>query len=611
MKDIGLGVLDTYTVVITLVILVLANVLFGYQIPLDTTNASQLLISLVIFTGYIYAARSIVRFPILAIKALIHINDKFWIFGLPKPIFYRKHMSSSMRQDAEGQLFVYLFLMAFYLPFYWCFVILDLSGNVYEDMRPGGRLKKINENKFLQLLLFFLDRVSIILIAFVAVLPTNQTYIQMIGVFGIFFMLVIFILKGNFSALIADELSRKIKKIEEAKSGNPIQDENSNDSVLTEKRLDNIALPISRCLICQKVCTADGAGVLPKLCSLECQQKWFVAWEKDWCIRNGQERYLLDNLRKTEYANFVEVKAGVEKLKNLASEQAMWTLLAMIRDLDGLSPREYIQDSQKTILDALTVFAQEKDYAIKILNACILDENLAVIEITSYLLAEKIPADKTDEISSSKVRPLLQSTNRNILNNAVKIFTKSRTSVYLISYIENNEKFIDETIVYDIISSLAKKHPKIYELKRLQRHKASWIREYATQTLQSLKYDTEMKNPGSTNHPRSDLFDIREPDLVIDKVVCPRCERKFLVDIPKGATIFFVDTATLRDKISFQPRLILKCPLCYLDIHIYFRESSEDLQLASKLKAIKEAHKNRQDDVTIDDAYHIVTADRL
>ncbi len=69
MTDIGFGLLDRRTVITVLFTLVLMQLLFGLQIPVDIKNVVQLFIDLVVLTGYIYLARTIYRIPVAAIVA--------------------------------------------------------------------------------------------------------------------------------------------------------------------------------------------------------------------------------------------------------------------------------------------------------------------------------------------------------------------------------------------------------------------------------------------------------------------------------------------------------------------------------------------------------------
>lgn len=193
MKDIGLGILDPYTVAIVLITLVLAQVVFGYQIPLDSTNATQLFISLVLFTGYIYAARSLVRLPIAAIRATILVNNSFRV----------SHDSKSDKNVFKRikRMFTNLLDSIRHLPLilgYWLLINLEFSS----DRFP------LRVNFFVRYALAILDRISLILITALAIMPEFQKQFQSVAIAGLVLMMFIFVLKGDFSALLADSLAR-------------------------------------------------------------------------------------------------------------------------------------------------------------------------------------------------------------------------------------------------------------------------------------------------------------------------------------------------------------------------------------------------------------------
>ncbi len=177
MKDIGLGILDPYTVVIVLITLVLAQVLFGYQIPLDSTNAMQLFVSLVLFTGYIYATRSLIRLPIAAIRAVIVMNNSLRVgydFAADQNGFNRIKRTLKNLWDLISNFHLILG--------YWFLFILDFSS---DDDRPRG-----DSNLFIRYVLAILDRLSLILITAFAVIPTYKGYFQSFAIAGLFFLMI-------------------------------------------------------------------------------------------------------------------------------------------------------------------------------------------------------------------------------------------------------------------------------------------------------------------------------------------------------------------------------------------------------------------------------------
>lgn len=341
MKDIGLGILDPYTVVIVLVTLALAQALFGYQVPLDTGNATQLFVSLVIFTGYIYVARSIVRLPVAVTKTLIIYFEKFG-YSIGYSIFSIRNDGCLGFLSWARDLIVTFLLLPVAILFSLFIIILNFSNEDFDQRFPSAQIKSLSEKKWLRSWLVFLDRLSVVLIAFISTLPSMQAFIKVAGFVGSILIVAIFLLKGNFSALLEDQLEKiankkqgiktqqEDQKVEEQPPHNP-------ESELYVHRLGNLPVKISYCMNCGKACAENGLGQTPKLCSLECSQRWFVTWEKDWCIGEGEERVLINRLRQSGYRDINDVEKVVEELnKYPQSEEVVWALLAIVHDCDGL-----------------------------------------------------------------------------------------------------------------------------------------------------------------------------------------------------------------------------------------------------------------------------------
>lgn len=205
MKDMGLGVLDPHTVVIVLITLVLAQVLFGYPIPVDGSSALQLFISLVLLTGYLYAARSLFRLPLAAIQAAMLVHQMWSLRG------DFKSGASGVRR--VWRLLVSTFGLIRRLPLvlgYWLLSILDFSGQ---------QANLVTSSLVLRYVLVALDRLGLVLITALVVLPAFQPYFQPVAVAGLGVMLFLFILKGNFSALLVDGLAKLPAAKPEGESG--------------------------------------------------------------------------------------------------------------------------------------------------------------------------------------------------------------------------------------------------------------------------------------------------------------------------------------------------------------------------------------------------------
>lgn len=613
MKDIGLGILDPYTVVISLAVFVLANVIFGYPIPVDTTTTAQLFFSLVILTGYIYFARSLARFPILALKALIYINEKHKIFqfDLFRGIRVLIHFPFSKWERATAAisgLITSLTFTPFVFFFYWCYLVINFSGKAYEDIEPNSKLGKLTQNPLIRFFLSFLDRASILLIAFIAMIPTVQIYAQAIGAIGIFLMLVIFLLKGNFSALLTDELAKKLEeKLGIKKSDDEYEDEQVKDDDSYLRRGDDIKVAVSYCLICQKTCTADESGVLPKLCSLDCQQKWFVIWEKDWCIRNGLERQLINQLRHIGYENFEQIEQVIKQLENLKSHQAIWALLAITRDIDALPPQKYFKGCQEMVLYSLTFLVREKESALNILNACILDENIAVVRMVVHLLAEEVPLERIQATKiADHMESLLDKSDWDTVKMTAKMLGKLGRRAPLVRYVEAiaREEGNNDDPLRHFINILAEmRPPAVSALKRLQLNKNPNVRDITNYALLDLKYRLEKEDSSLINNPKSPIFDIQEPNLAIHNIKCPQCDHQISIYRLKNIYIVGQSKVALASILWLKPKLIIECFNCYQYIHIHFDKFSEPNLTKSDVEIMQQAYHHSLEQQRYGDPY--------
>ena len=77
MTDIGFGLIDRRTVVVVLFSMVLFQVLWSNQFPIDTTSVSHIFLDLVFLTGYLYLARSIYRLPAALVLSILLIPSFF------------------------------------------------------------------------------------------------------------------------------------------------------------------------------------------------------------------------------------------------------------------------------------------------------------------------------------------------------------------------------------------------------------------------------------------------------------------------------------------------------------------------------------------------------
>ena len=479
MKDIGLGILDPYTVVIVLVTLVLANVLFGYQIPIDTTTAPQLFISLVVFTGYIYLARSVVRLPIAAIKSWIITKDRLQKTLLEVRKYYRND-SWLLR------FFIPVFAIIVAAPIAFLMYLTSFAEKDFDEKFPSKKIKSISENGWIQYALGFLDRISVVLITLGAVIPAFQVSARNIGVLGIVFMVGVFFIKGSFVALIEDGLVKIVQKVDEKETQNDKKDsvQESEDYML----LDTNYYPgkaseyLSSCEVCGKICAKNEYGRFPRLCSLECRQKWFTSWNHDWCIGDGYDRQMLNSLRSSGYSDYSEQERVIKIFADARRNEAVWALMAIARDSCRIFHYSNSSNIQEGIIEILKNKIQDMNEVTIILNACLIDENTIIANIAAQVLSAHLLFPQL--VSINHVKTLLNCKNETSQCLAIELLGKlGKTNELLVHLGKAEDAFVDRAII-DALSSM--NPPAIDALKIAEKFRDKHIHIAATEALGKL-----------------------------------------------------------------------------------------------------------------------------
>jgi len=155
MRDLGFGMVDRRTVAAVLFTLVLAQQVLGLQMPINTTDVRQLFVDLVLFTGFLYACRTLVRLPIVVSACLA---DREWSLLL------------------DGWV-------VFAYP------------RLYSFDRLGGLSR---------LVLGTVDRAAIVASVLLTGLPAFHTMFARIGQAGLALMVIVYILSSGFTWLARD-----------------------------------------------------------------------------------------------------------------------------------------------------------------------------------------------------------------------------------------------------------------------------------------------------------------------------------------------------------------------------------------------------------------------
>jgi len=219
MTDLGFGLLDRRTVIVALLTIVIVNVLFQFNLPIRSSNASELFIDLVLFTGYLYLARSLVRLPFSIIGALFfipseHIHNFAWSQHINEML--EKKNANKLKVIISKIIYVlgYSIKTIFYtiigIPLSIIYssdfesrvVMLERSSESYTDMKNTASVIR------------FIDRAGLIAMVTLSTLPNYTAVTKKAGAVGIIIMILIYLFKGDFTFFIKDKITDKEKESE-------------------------------------------------------------------------------------------------------------------------------------------------------------------------------------------------------------------------------------------------------------------------------------------------------------------------------------------------------------------------------------------------------------
>ena len=223
MTDVGFGLIDRRTVIMVLFTMVIAQLLFGFQIPVDTTNVGNLFIGLVLLTGYLYLARSIYRLPVALFVSVTKVvpDVEEFIKNFKEG---QKQLRSEISNAIIRELATILawMLLSIEIPLFFLIELFFLTFTFGEWIEEAYRNYFYSE-KFLQISdepkpkrvsdipFKILDRIGLICIAVVATVPSLNHLVKGIGLGGLIIMVLVFTLRGDFTALVEDIIGRKEK----------------------------------------------------------------------------------------------------------------------------------------------------------------------------------------------------------------------------------------------------------------------------------------------------------------------------------------------------------------------------------------------------------------
>lgn len=556
MKDIGLGILDRYTVVIVIIVLALSNLVFGLTVPFDTSNATQLIFSLVIFTGYFYLARSIVRLPVAIVTAILVFDE---LMGNVGPS-YRGF--SGLWNRIVG------FFASIWSTPVWIFLTalltLDFSNPQFDLNYPSKRIAKIKKSWFAEFLLI-IDRLSVVLIAFIVMLKDAQPFVQILGIIGASVLLVFFLFRGHFSALLPDQLLQEIKKekqpqitVNTPKPKKPADKNWYGYEVPSEEvaRLDAVKIIISHCKNCGKVCAESHTGDLPQFCSLKCQQEWYPTWEHDWCIGQGKEWKIIETQRLTGYADLEKMDAAVGKLKAIVLSQvdqmeALWALFGMVRDVSAGSSYYWRYERISAVETAFWLILKKKRVFVDNLLLLLLDENESLVLFALKFL-EKYPPNP-DEVNDINLRALLNHSSWRVRSVVIPILARMGRYDDLFARLGQNE-ILENSLVLQMFKDGGKSTIKY--LEKAQKHPVRSVQHDATEALFVMGIEA------------------KKPTIVERRVECPYEDCHAPVTITYSADYIEFDFKGVEELGFWQFRKFkTKCPSCHARIGVKLNRS--------------------------------------
>lgn len=179
MKELGFGLVDQRTVIVVLITATLSTLLFGFTFPLDLSSVINSFYGLVTLTGYLYFARTIIRFPFalfISSKAAVKGRDFIYGYKHDKNELYDRLQRLPRWLDNDR-------LISFILAFF-------------------------DSNNWKGFLGFF-DRLCLIASVVLATIPNlGQTLMKIGGVIGLCFMILIYLFAGTFSFLVDDAIKK-------------------------------------------------------------------------------------------------------------------------------------------------------------------------------------------------------------------------------------------------------------------------------------------------------------------------------------------------------------------------------------------------------------------
>lgn len=203
MTDLGFGLADRRSVMVALFIFLLSNLAFGYPLPIDTTNAVALFTSLVILTGFLFAARTFSRILLATVYTVLRTP-----FDLYEAASYKRMDDTpptGRSRLVKGLRSLRRVLREGASESFTNGILVPLFGVQDWDWTAGRHYSvPIGAHSLVFGVLGIMDRLSLIGIAFAATLPASIAIRQTVGLIGIVLLLLAYVVTGRFTIALKD-----------------------------------------------------------------------------------------------------------------------------------------------------------------------------------------------------------------------------------------------------------------------------------------------------------------------------------------------------------------------------------------------------------------------
>ncbi len=222
MKDLGFGILDRRTVIVALLTIVIVNVFFQFGLPIRIGNAGEIFIDLVLFTGYLYLAHSLLRLFVMIFLLLIailsmRIHDFAWSRNINE-MDYEKNVSKlKIAIYKTTSVLIYSIKSIF-------FTIVTVPFLVFSSTDYEAEIANIEiSNEIMKRPTFFrfFERASLIAIVIFATMPNYTIIAKQVGAIGLIVMMLIYLFKGDFSFFVKDQIAEESKEESKTEKTSP------------------------------------------------------------------------------------------------------------------------------------------------------------------------------------------------------------------------------------------------------------------------------------------------------------------------------------------------------------------------------------------------------